>query len=188
MGRGKKIIDVELVIDEAITLIDEGGVEEFSTRRLASRLGISAMTLYNYYENRGAILKGAYEKGRGMLWDGLEAEVEARKVPDDKGLAPFRALSDHLLAFAMAKPKLCNFILTEGAAESWGVRDGWLDRFAAAWPGSRRSKTARCRDVYLFELVIYALALKLIGGAETPERYRELAAESLERLLGGPDS
>ena len=55
VGRGKKIVDIELVVDEAVALIEEGGVEAFSTRRLASRLGISAMTLYNYYENRGAI-------------------------------------------------------------------------------------------------------------------------------------
>ena len=66
MGRGKKIVDIDLVVQEAIALIEEGGVEEFSTRRLAARLGISAMTLYNYYENRGAILRGALLKGQKL--------------------------------------------------------------------------------------------------------------------------
>jgi AcrR family transcriptional regulator len=189
VGRGKKIVDIELVIDEAIALIEEGGVEEFSTRRLASRLGISAMTLYNYYENRGAILKGAFEKGSSMLWSGLQEEIEARRAPGDNGHGAFQALSEHLLAFATTRPKLCHFILTVGAGEDWAVRDGWLDTFDTPQglpPGGGRhgaAKAARKRAVYLFELIIYALALKVIGGAESPERYRDLAAEGLDRLL-----
>ena len=40
------------------------------------------------------------------------------------------------------------------------------------------------RDMSLFELLVSALALKVIGGGETPERFRELATEGYERLLG----
>jgi hypothetical protein len=44
------------------------------------------------------------------------------------------------------------------------------------------------RDIYLFELLIFALALKVIGGGESPERFRELADEGFERLIGHQSS
>ncbi len=185
MGRGKKIVDIELVVDEAVALIEEGGVEEFSTRRLASRLGISAMTLYNYYENRGAIIKGALNRGLRLLWEGLSEEVAAWRAGGGGPLGAYRVLADHLLAFAVARSRLCRFILTEGAAGDWNARDGQIESICgpdgkdgAGWPGPVS------RDIYLFELLIFALALKVIGGGETVERYKELSAESYERLVG----
>ena len=127
MGRGKKIVDIDFVAEEAVALIEEGGVEEFSTRRLASRLGISAMTLYNYYENRGAIIKEALGKGLGMLWEGLAAEVGAWRDKGGSPLGAYRVLADHLLAFAQARPRLCRFILTEGAGGDWPAQDGRIE-------------------------------------------------------------
>ncbi len=185
MGRGKKIVDIELVVDEAVALIEEGGVEEFSTRRLAARLGISAMTLYNYYENRGAIIKGALDRGLGLLWAGLRGEVEAWCTGGGEALGSYRVLADHLLAFALARPRLCRFILTEGAAGDWIAKDGRIESICGpvgqGWEA--RPEPLR-RDIYLFELLIFALALKVIGGGETPERFRELADEGYERLIG----
>lgn len=185
MGRGKKIVDIELVIDEAVALIEEGGVEEFSTRRLASRLGISAMTLYNYYENRGAIIKGALNRGLGLLWSGLPGEVTAWRAAGGNPIGAYRVLADHLLAFAVSRPMLCRFVLTEGAAGDWNARDGQIEMICgpASYGGEERPEPVR-RDIYLYELLIFALALKVIGGGETPQRFRELADEGFERLLG----
>jgi AcrR family transcriptional regulator len=186
VGRGKKIVDIELVVREAIALIEEGGVEEFSTRRLASRLGISAMTLYNYYENRGAILKGVLRTGLGLLWMGLDEEVAAWRGGGGSPLGAYRVLADHLLAFAQARPSLCRFILTESAGVDWSAIDGRIEQICAEgadWAGVPRTERLR-RDVYLFELLAFALTLKVIGGGESPERYRELTAEGYELLLG----
>lgn len=185
MGRGKKIVDIELVVDEAVALIEEGGVEEFSTRRLASRLGISAMTLYNYYENRGAIIKGALNRGLGLLWAGLPEEVAAWRAGGGGPLGAYRMLADHLLAFALSRPRLCRFILTEGAAGDWGAKDGQIEAICGPKAGFDEGRSEALRvDAYLFELVIFSLALKVIGGGESPERFRELAAEGYERLIG----
>ena len=96
MGRGKKIVDIDLVVEEAVALIEDAGVEEFSTRRLASRLGISAMTLYNYYENRGAIVRGALKRGLNLLWEGLSDEVEAWRAAGGNPLGAYRVLANRL--------------------------------------------------------------------------------------------
>jgi AcrR family transcriptional regulator len=186
VGRGKKIVDIELVVEEAIALIEEGGVEEFSTRRLAARLGISAMTLYNYYENRGAILKGALLKGVDLMWKGLDREVEGWRSQGGDPLGAYRVLADHLLAFALARPRLCRFILTESAGVDWSAEGSQIERicaFEADSAPARRPERLR-RDIYLFELLTFALVLKVIGGGETAERFRELVSEGYELLIG----
>jgi len=184
VGRGKKIVDIELVIDEAIALIEEGGVEEFSTRRLASRLGISAMTLYNYYENRGAIIGEALKRGLGMLWDGLPAEVSAWRQKGGQPLGVYRVLADHLLAFALEKPRLCRFVLTESAGIDWSDRDSAIERMLGSDDQQLKRSDELRRDIYLFELIVFALALKVISGGETADRYRDLSGHAFERLIG----
>ncbi len=42
----------------AIDLADEGGAESLTMRRLAQRLGVEPMSLYNHAANKGAILDG----------------------------------------------------------------------------------------------------------------------------------
>jgi len=184
VGRGKKIVDVKLVVDEAVALIEEGGVGEFSTRRLASRLGISAMTLYNYDENRGAIIREALRRSLGLLWEGLPDEVAAWRAKGGSPLGAYRVLADHLLSFAVARPLLCRFILTEGAGGDWIAKDGQIEEICRSEGpgGGERPETIR-RDIYLFELLAFALALKVIGGGETPERFAELVGEGFERLI-----
>ncbi len=181
MGRGKKIVDIQLVVDEAVALIEDGGVEEFSTRRLASRLGISAMTLYNYYENRGAIVRGALKRGLSLLWEGLSDEVENWRAEGGDPLGAYRVLANHLIAFALARPRLCRFILTEGAGDDWSRSDGSIERICGAGQGERPE--ALRRDIYLFELLIFSLALKVISAGESIEAFRELVTEGYERLI-----
>jgi AcrR family transcriptional regulator len=179
VGRGKKIVDISLVIEEAIALIEEGGVEEFSTRRLASRLGISAMTLYNYYENRGAILKGTLTKGVGLMWKGLDDEIASWRGQGGSAVGAYRILADHLLSFAQTRPSLCRFVLTESAGNSWSVFGNQIEKLCGLSP----AEGELARDAYLFELLAFALALKVISGGETPEGFRELVGEGYERLL-----
>jgi AcrR family transcriptional regulator len=186
VGRGKKIVDIELVVEEAIALIEEGGVEEFSTRRLASRLGISAMTLYNYYENRGAILKGALRKGLEFMWEGLEGEVGEWRSQGGTSIGAYRIVADHLLAFAVARPSLCSFVLTESAGKDWRSFDVEVDKLCRGGSGELPERSPEMvRDEYLFELLVFALALKVIGGGETAEGFRVLMAEGYSRLLAG---
>ncbi len=53
MSRERFFEDEHRIVDAAISLICEIGYDKFSTRRLAARLGVSPMTLYNYFQQRG---------------------------------------------------------------------------------------------------------------------------------------
>jgi len=48
----------ERVLAAAVALADEGGVEELSMRRLAKKLGVEAMSLYNHIANKDQLLDG----------------------------------------------------------------------------------------------------------------------------------
>jgi AcrR family transcriptional regulator len=189
MGRGKKIVDTDLVVEEAVALIEEGGVEEFSTRRLASRLGISAMTLYNYYTNRDAILAAALAKGLRMLWDGLPQEIDAWRSTGGNPLGALRLFADRLLNFALERPRLCRFVLSGGAEGAANVGAGQavdsLIAFAESSAIVDRSWIDLLkRHIFLFEMLTDSLAMKVVAGSVSPEQYKELAAESYDLLLG----
>lgn len=46
------------MLQAAITLADEGGIEALSMRKLAKELGVEAMSLYNHVANKDEILDG----------------------------------------------------------------------------------------------------------------------------------
>ena len=48
----------ERVLEAAISLADEGGIEPLTMRKLAQELGVEAMTLYYYVANKDEILSG----------------------------------------------------------------------------------------------------------------------------------
>jgi len=189
MGRGKKIVDTDLVVEEAVALIEEGGVEEFSTRRLASRLGISAMTLYNYYTNRDAILEAALAKGLRMLWEGLPQQIEAWRSEGGNPLGALRIFADRLLNFALERPRLCRFVLSGGAEGAANVGAGQAVESLIAFAESssivdREWLDLLKRHIFLFEMLTDSLAMKVVAGSVSPEQYKELAAESYQLLLG----
>jgi AcrR family transcriptional regulator len=48
----------ERILLAAIRLADDGGIESLSMRKLAQELGVQAMSLYNYVENKDDLLDG----------------------------------------------------------------------------------------------------------------------------------
>lgn len=52
----------ERVLDAAMALADEGGLEAVSMRRVAQALGVEAMSLYRYVANKDALLDGLVER------------------------------------------------------------------------------------------------------------------------------
>lgn len=61
-------LSVDEVVAAATLLADEEGLDAFSMRRVAERLGIGVMTLYTYVPDRSALL--------GLVRDAVAAEVE----------------------------------------------------------------------------------------------------------------
>jgi AcrR family transcriptional regulator len=65
----------ERVLDAAIALADEAGIEAVTMRRLARQLGVEAMSLYYHVANKDEVLDGMIEKVMSEL-NVAVAEVE----------------------------------------------------------------------------------------------------------------
>jgi AcrR family transcriptional regulator len=58
MARPRKPLSRERVLDAAVRLADDGGIEALSMRRLARELGVEAMSLYNHVESKADLVDG----------------------------------------------------------------------------------------------------------------------------------
>jgi AcrR family transcriptional regulator len=73
-------LDRQLVLDAAIELADEAGLESVSLRRVAERLGVTPMALYRYVRGKDDLLDGMADElyaeldlsgDEGDWWDAL---------------------------------------------------------------------------------------------------------------------
>ncbi len=55
------------ILEVAIKLIDSEGLAKLSMRRLGAELGVEAMSLYNYFSNKGELLDGVHGAILGQL-------------------------------------------------------------------------------------------------------------------------
>lgn len=87
----------------ALRLIDEDGIDAFSTRKLGSELGCEAMAIYWYYPNKEALLDAVVDELLSTI--GVDAAVAAAGdwVAAMRGLAhAYRGLAhDHPRAFPL---------------------------------------------------------------------------------------
>lgn len=56
------ILSRSLIRDQALALIDEDGLEALSMRRLATRLGVQAPSLYAHFSNKEAVLDAVADR------------------------------------------------------------------------------------------------------------------------------
>src|SRR5919107_1357528 len=73
--KGRARLNRELVLQAAIRLADEEGIEKLSMRRLGEELGVEAMSLYNHVSNKEDLLNG--------MIDTLYSEIELPSHDDD---------------------------------------------------------------------------------------------------------
>lgn len=84
----RKPLSRERVLKAAVALADSSGIASLSMRRLARKLRVEAMSLYNHVKNKDEILDGIVEI--------VAAEIEAPSIDDHwKEAMRKRALSAH---------------------------------------------------------------------------------------------
>jgi AcrR family transcriptional regulator len=101
----------EKILDEALTLISEQGFTSFSMRKLASRLGLSATTIYNYYSNKDELYLMILTRGFEMLYERFEKIFLASGKPSQKLKDMVRAYID----FGINKAHYYNIMFTSDA-------------------------------------------------------------------------
>ncbi len=72
---GRPRLSRPLVLQAAVALADEGGLDGFSMRRLAQELGVVPMALYKHVANKDELLDG--------MVDIVFGEIESPSIGDD---------------------------------------------------------------------------------------------------------
>jgi AcrR family transcriptional regulator len=84
------------VLGEALRLVDEEGLEALTMRRLGTRLGVEAMSLYHHVDGKAGLRAGI----AGLLWEEVERSVEG----GDDWKQALRSLATRLRALAADHP------------------------------------------------------------------------------------
>lgn len=181
MGRSRKIVDNSIIIGKALALIEAHGYSEFSTRKLAAELSISAMTLYNYFENRDAIVTQVIIRGFDMFWSGIPEDLDQHSRRMGSPLHVYKLLTEHLLNFGLTRPHLYEFLFDSDLGHLSNHPDVY-SRYASfflfvkrfALPGADLDRTQA--DLYMFQVLANALVLNVIRGWSqlTPDMYHSL--------------
>jgi AcrR family transcriptional regulator len=76
--------DAERLRDElvaaALALFMEGGLEAVTMRAVATQVGVSAMTPYRYFEDKGHLLRGIWQHVLSAAWQAMLAA--SQRLPD----------------------------------------------------------------------------------------------------------
>jgi len=97
-----------LIIEQAIALADEHGLDAVSMRAVSQRLGLSSMALYPYIGGKDALLDGMVE--------GLFAEMLAMAPADGSWQDRLRAVSRAVRALARRHPGAYPLIVSRPGA------------------------------------------------------------------------
>jgi AcrR family transcriptional regulator len=163
-----KPLSRERVLQAALALVDDGGIEALSMRKLAKTLGVEAMSLYNHVENKEDIVAG--------ILDLVAAEVAPPTADIDwKTALRRRAIASHE-AFAR---------------RPWAARI-WMsasrpnpDRFAHADAVLRRLREAgfspglTYRAFHVLEGYTLGYTLQQLEFPHDPEQLKQLAGTFL---------
>jgi AcrR family transcriptional regulator len=111
----------ENILEETLALISENGFASFSMRKLASRLGMTATTIYHYYSNKDELYLMVLTKGFEMLYQRLAKILETTDDPVRKLKEMVRTYIDfginqshyYNIMFTADVPKYSDYVGTE---------------------------------------------------------------------------
>jgi AcrR family transcriptional regulator len=98
------------IIEAAVELIAEGGIQELTMKRLAQRIGISEPAIYRHFENKLDILEAIQQVFAGEKRRFMEQILKSNVTAIKKIVS----IMEHHFASFTAKPALAAVLFSEG--------------------------------------------------------------------------
>ncbi|MDA3896472.1 MAG: TetR/AcrR family transcriptional regulator [Desulfobacteraceae bacterium] len=98
----------EQIIEEALNLMTCHGFDGFSMRKLGSRLGVSAKTIYNYYQNKDELYLIILTRGFEQLFNRFNNVYNTHHDP----IKRLKNMGSEYLAFGLEHSNLYNLMFT----------------------------------------------------------------------------
>jgi AcrR family transcriptional regulator len=170
----------ERILEAALRLVDEGGVEALSMRRLAAALGVDPMAIYHHLPGRAAVIAGLVERVFGEL-----------RIPPGGAGDTGRPWQERVRAFARAyralwraHPHLALHAIAEPASATAGTLAAGEELYAAlAAAGLSPRLVVRGAGVIVDYIHGFALAERA-GALDAAAGQRELQAQLAARPPG----
>ena len=114
----RRALDQLSILSEAISFIDEHGVQNLTMRRLGSRLGVEAMALYRYVPGREDLLDGVVEMVVETLFD--DEDGDDIYIEDHHGWQDYLMRLGHgIRRIALAHPSVFPLVASRPPAAPW---------------------------------------------------------------------
>ncbi len=110
--KAKSKLDREAVIDAALGLADEEGLESVSFRRLADRFGVTPMALYWHFADKEALLAALADRLWVQAADTLSSSLEQLSSTDDDGWGQLRLTLIALVEAMQPHPAVAELVPT----------------------------------------------------------------------------
>jgi AcrR family transcriptional regulator len=149
------------ILDAALELVDEQGIGALSMRKLAARLGVEAMSLYNHVASKADLLDGIAAR----VFE--EIELPDPALPWDRRL---RELGIGAHAALNAHPEVVRLLAGEGANPRSVDALRFLDSLMGALLDLGIDERAAARAYRSFFGLLYGSVL--VGAGEKPEGAR----------------
>ncbi len=96
------------ILEEALKLMNRHGFDGFSMRKLGSRLGVSAKTIYNYYQNKDELYLSILTRGFEQLYNRFSAAFSSHPDP----IKRLKAMGSEYLTFGLEQSNIYNLMFT----------------------------------------------------------------------------
>jgi AcrR family transcriptional regulator len=163
------------MLEAAIALADEAGLEAFGMRRLAEKLGVAPMALYKHVANKDELLNGMID----IVFSEIEApsrDLDWKSAPRRRAMSTRDALQRHGWAIGLMEPAVPGPAnLRNHDAVMGALREAGFSFETAIHAYS-------VLDAYIYG---FALQEKTLG-FETPQSAGE-AAQRRAEAVGAPD-
>jgi len=105
----------ERIVDAAVEFIDDFGLPGLSMRRLGTRLGVEAMSLYRYVPGREQLLDAVVER----IIDQMEADPDVLEGPEHGWQDYLQRLAHGIRRVALTHPKAFPLVASRPAEAPW---------------------------------------------------------------------
>jgi TetR/AcrR family tetracycline transcriptional repressor len=150
----------EQVLDAALALLDDGGVDAASVRGIAARVGVAPNAVYTYFADKAAVHKAIIERLLGEVDDGVFADREVPWPQRVESLA--LELRARLSAHPGAVPLMINSRLD--GPRALALNERLLELFADA--GLDAAEAAR--GSYLLIVYVFGSVALEVADADRP--------------------
>lgn len=164
------------MLQAAVALADEHGLDAMSMRRLAQELGVEAMSLYHYFANKGELLGG--------MLDAVSAEMELPS-PEGEWRSALRSAAISAHETLLRHPWACSLLMTPTGPSPARLR--WMDSILGRLRGAGFSPEMthhgyHALDSHIVGFTLWLLPYMALSQAQPDFAERFVAATPLEEL------